>query len=107
MAIEDKDSATDLSVAPVVGPDDPRRITDSGIEVKTVYTREDDDLFMNTANPIVLRRTYQSADQHSRQFGVNATHPGEWWLHGDGDQRVPWGELILPDGAPECKRLQD
>src|SRR3954464_2782609 len=41
MAIEDKDTATDLSVAPVVGPDDPRRFTDSGIEVKTVYTRED------------------------------------------------------------------
>src|SRR4051812_41821016 len=41
MAIEDKDTATDLSVAPVVGPDDPRRFTDSGIEVKTVYTNED------------------------------------------------------------------
>ncbi|MBE2317370.1 methylmalonyl-CoA mutase [Solirubrobacter sp. CPCC 204708] len=37
MAIEDKD----LSVAPVVGPDDPRRFTDSGIEVKTLYTSED------------------------------------------------------------------
>ena len=33
MAIEDKD-ATDLSVAPVVGPEDPRRFTDSGIEVE-------------------------------------------------------------------------
>jgi methylmalonyl-CoA mutase, N-terminal domain len=42
MAIEqDKDSATDLSVAPVVGPDDPRRFTDSGIEVRTLYTRDD------------------------------------------------------------------
>src|SRR5215218_4155874 len=41
MAIEDKDSATDLSVAPVVGPDDPRRVTDSGIEVKTLYTSAD------------------------------------------------------------------
>src|SRR5262245_22595051 len=41
MAIEDKDAATDLSVAPVVGPDDPRRFTDSGIEVKTLYTSED------------------------------------------------------------------
>jgi methylmalonyl-CoA mutase, N-terminal domain len=37
MAIEDKD----LSVAPVVGPDDPRRFTDSGIEVKTLYTSAD------------------------------------------------------------------
>src|SRR6195256_3035963 len=41
MAIEDKDAAADLSVAPVVGPEDPRRFTDSGIEVKTLYTSED------------------------------------------------------------------
>src|SRR5918995_308859 len=40
MAIEGKDS-TDLSVAPVVGPDDPRRFTDSGIEVKPLYTAAD------------------------------------------------------------------
>jgi methylmalonyl-CoA mutase N-terminal domain/subunit len=45
MAIDDKDTA-DLSVAPIVGPDDPRRFTDSGIEVKPLYTEEDlpDDL---------------------------------------------------------------
>ena len=41
MAIEENDTATDLSVAPVVGADDPRRFTDSGIEVKTLYTSED------------------------------------------------------------------
>jgi methylmalonyl-CoA mutase N-terminal domain/subunit len=40
MAIEDKDTA-DLSVAPIVGPDDPRRFTDSGIEVKPLYTADD------------------------------------------------------------------
>src|ERR671923_2607081 len=34
MAIDD---ITDQSVAPVVGPDDPRRFTDSGIEVQSVY----------------------------------------------------------------------
>src|SRR3954466_12283225 len=39
--MEEKETAADLSVAPVVGPDDPRRFTDSGIEVKTVYTSED------------------------------------------------------------------
>src|ERR1700754_1540002 len=38
MAVEDRN---DLSVAPIVGPDDPRRFTDSGIEVKTLYTSED------------------------------------------------------------------
>src|SRR5205823_3634998 len=88
-------------IANVPGPREPYwPVHKGGVDLSTgVYTREDDDLFMNTANPIVLRRTYQSADQHSRQFGINATHPGEWWLHGDGDQRVPWGELILPDGA--------
>ncbi len=30
-----------LTVAPVVGPDDPRRFTDSGIEVESLYTQED------------------------------------------------------------------
>src|ERR671915_1630 len=40
MAIEDKDT-TDLSVAPIVGPDDRRRFTDSGIEVKPLYTEAD------------------------------------------------------------------
>ena len=38
MATQD---STDLSVAPVVGPDDPRRFTDSGIEVETVYGPDD------------------------------------------------------------------
>src|SRR3954465_2207744 len=37
MAIDD---TTDLSVAPVVGPDDPRRSTDSGIEVNPVSDTE-------------------------------------------------------------------
>jgi methylmalonyl-CoA mutase N-terminal domain/subunit len=41
MAIDEKGTGDDLSVAPVVGPDDPRRFTDSGIEVKPVYTEED------------------------------------------------------------------
>jgi methylmalonyl-CoA mutase N-terminal domain/subunit len=40
MAIENKDTS-DLSVAPIVGPDDPRRFTDSGIEVKPLYTADD------------------------------------------------------------------
>src|SRR5919109_1057794 len=38
MATQD---TTDQSVAPVVGPDDPRRFTDSGIEVQTVYGPDD------------------------------------------------------------------
>src|SRR5579871_5774746 len=31
----------DRTIAPVVGPDDPRRFTDSGIEVKPVYVEAD------------------------------------------------------------------
>src|SRR5215212_5702589 len=30
-----------LTVAPVVGPDDPRRFTDSGIEVQPLYAEDD------------------------------------------------------------------
>jgi methylmalonyl-CoA mutase, N-terminal domain len=36
MAIEER-----LTVAPIVGPEDPRRFTDSGIEVKPLYTEDD------------------------------------------------------------------
>src|SRR5919107_624896 len=41
MAIDEHKDSTDLSVAPVVGPDDPRRFTDSGIEIQPLYTAED------------------------------------------------------------------
>jgi YD repeat-containing protein len=64
-----------------------------------VYTREDDDLVVNTTMPLVLRRTYNSGDTFPRQFGMNVTHAGELWIHGDGDPNVPWGELILPTGT--------
>ncbi|HEY0343639.1 MAG TPA: methylmalonyl-CoA mutase family protein, partial [Solirubrobacteraceae bacterium] len=30
-----------LTVAPIVGPDDPRRFTDSGIEINRLYTEDD------------------------------------------------------------------
>ncbi|HEX4436070.1 MAG TPA: methylmalonyl-CoA mutase family protein [Solirubrobacteraceae bacterium] len=36
-----KDDHDDLSVAPIVGPDDPRRFTDSGIEIGELYTEDD------------------------------------------------------------------
>ena len=38
---DDRADQHDLTVAPIVGPDDPRRFTDSGIEVKPLYTEED------------------------------------------------------------------
>ncbi|MEA2293821.1 MAG: methylmalonyl-CoA mutase, N-terminal domain [Solirubrobacteraceae bacterium] len=40
MAIEEHEGS-DLSVAPIVGPDDPRRFTDSGIEIEPLYTEAD------------------------------------------------------------------
>ena len=33
--------ADELTVAPIVGPDDPRRFTDSGIEIENLYTEAD------------------------------------------------------------------
>src|SRR3954454_4474378 len=52
MAIEEHEGA-DLSVAPIVGPDDPRRFTDSGIEIKPLYTDADvpDDLPEHLGEP--------------------------------------------------------
>jgi YD repeat-containing protein len=71
-----------------------------GVDLSTgLYGREDDDLVLNTAMPIVLRRTYNSGDNHSRQFGLDWTHSGEWWLYGDGDPRIPWADLILASGT--------
>jgi len=49
MAVEDKDTrapivgddGSDHTLAPIVGPDDPRRFTDSGIEIKPLYDESD------------------------------------------------------------------
>ena len=38
---EDPEGEQSLSVAPIVGPDDPRRFTDSGIELRERYTADD------------------------------------------------------------------
>jgi YD repeat-containing protein len=84
--------------APLRQPYRPRH--SGGADISTgVYTREDDDLFVNSAMPMVLARTYLSGDRTSRRFGVGASHSGEWWLYGDGDPRIPWGDLILADGG--------
>jgi methylmalonyl-CoA mutase N-terminal domain/subunit len=41
MATEPKNAEERLTVAPIVGPDDERRFTDSGIEIDKLYTEED------------------------------------------------------------------
>jgi YD repeat-containing protein len=64
-----------------------------------LYIREDDDLVVPAPFPLVLRRTYESGDDMARPFGLGATHPGEWWLYGNGDPRIPWADLILANGG--------
>ncbi|HYT67051.1 MAG TPA: DUF6531 domain-containing protein [Vicinamibacterales bacterium] len=63
-----------------------------------LYTREDEDLVVADAMPLVLCRTYLSSDRVSRHFGIGTTHPGEWYLIGDG-ATFQWAELILSDGG--------
>ena len=54
-----------------------------------LYTREDEDLIVRDSVPLVLTRTYLSGYHVSTQFGVGGTHPGEWYLIGDG-ARFQW-----------------
>jgi len=83
----------------VVQPAPPYPLHQGRLDLSTgIYVREDDDLLINTSMPIVLRRTYNSGDGHTRQFGMNTSHNGEWWLYGNGDPRIPWADLILADG---------
>ncbi|HEX8082843.1 MAG TPA: methylmalonyl-CoA mutase family protein, partial [Solirubrobacteraceae bacterium] len=53
MATEPKPAEERLTVAPIVGPDDPRRFTDSGIEIEKLYTEADvpDDLEERLGEP--------------------------------------------------------
>ena len=70
-----------------------------GIDLATgLYTRENDDLFVPGTPALILRRTYLSRDVISRAFGIGATHPGEEYLIGDG-QQFQWASLILATGA--------
>jgi YD repeat-containing protein len=70
-----------------------------GIDLATgLYTRENEDVFVPGAPALVLRRTYLSRDRISRAFGIGATHPGEEYLIGDGEQ-FQWASLILATGV--------
>ena len=70
------------SIAPIVGPDDPRRFTDSGIEIKPLYTEEDlpADLPEKLGNPGeypftrgVHERMYRDRQWTMRQYAGYAT----------------------------------
>jgi YD repeat-containing protein len=98
--IEPAGAPDSVAAAEPAAPASYRPLHQGHIDLSTgLYFREDDDLVLNTAMPVVLRRTYDSGDGFPRQFGINTTHPGEWWLHGGSDPRVPWAELILADGG--------
>jgi methylmalonyl-CoA mutase N-terminal domain/subunit len=78
MAIEDKDA--DQSVAPVVGPDDPRRFTDSGIEVAPLYGPDDlpDDLDLGEPGEFpftrgIHREMYRTRTWTMRQYAGYAS----------------------------------
>jgi YD repeat-containing protein len=58
------------------------------------FVRLDEDLALQGTPPFVLTRTYQSRDSAVRQFGVGATHNGEWQLVGD-RSRFQWMHLLL------------
>ena len=65
-------------------PKDYTPLHKGGIDVATgLYVREDEDVVIDGAPPLILRRTYLSNYRVSKQFGVGATHNGEIYLHGD------------------------
>ncbi len=64
-----------------------------------VYIRENEDLVVRGTPPLVLRRTYLSGYRVSKEFGIGTTHPGEVYLHGDG-QKFQWAHLVLAHGTP-------
>src|SRR5919109_1175488 len=77
MATQD---TADQSVAPVVGPDDQRRFTDSGIEIETVYGPEDlpEDLDLGTPGEFPFTRgihpgMYRKRPWTIRQYAGYAT----------------------------------
>src|SRR5579875_2300439 len=45
------EQSADLTIAPIVGPEDPRRFTDSGIEIKALYTEQDLPEQLDLGNP--------------------------------------------------------
>src|SRR5881409_3103986 len=68
------------TIAPIVGPDDPRRFTDSGIEVKPLYTSDDvpDDLDLGEPGEPpytrgVHRRMYRKQTWTMRQYAGYAS----------------------------------
>ena len=68
MATSEQDER--LTIAPVVGPDDPRRFTDSGIEIKALYEENDvpDDLELGEPGEFPYTRGVHPEMYRSRQW---------------------------------------
>ena len=80
-------------------PDSYRPVHKGHVDIATgLYIREDEDIVVRGTPPLVLRRTYLSNYHANKQFGIGTTHPGEWYVVGDGG-RFSWAALILADGA--------
>jgi YD repeat-containing protein len=70
-----------------------------GIDLFTgLYVRQNEDLVVDGAPALILRRTYLSRYHASKQFGIGALHNGEEYLIGDGEQ-FQWTALILASGT--------
>ena len=63
-----------------------------------LYVRVNDDLVLQGAPVLALRRTYLSGDRVSRVFGIGTTHPGDEYLIGDGET-FQHASLILARGS--------
>ena len=79
-------------------PEDYVPLHKGGIDLATgLYVRENEDLVVRGTPALILRRTYISRYNVSKEFGIGTTHNGEWYLRGD--NRFQWAELIRTDGS--------
>ena len=90
-----------LTVAPIVGPDDPRRFTDSGIEIKALYTADDlpDELRARRARRVPVHRGVHR-EMYRKQLWTMRQYAG--YASAQGVQRA----LPLPArprAAPACR----
>ena len=70
-----------------------------GVDLPTgLYIRRNDDLVVDGAPALVLRRTYRSGDRIARHLGIGTTHDAESYLTGDG-KTFQWITLIMPGGV--------
>jgi hypothetical protein len=63
-----------------------------------LYVRHDEDLIVRGTPPLIVHRAYLSRYRVSKQFGIGATHEGEWYLIGDPKVLRSWTGRHLLDG---------